>query len=52
VLVARCDTILFSKGHGSANLEWNIPNTTATEFRIGSVTKTSGIPNYTAFPGS
>ena len=39
VLVARGDTILFSKAYGSANLEWNISNTTTTKFRIGSVTK-------------
>src|SRR5260370_40405940 len=26
VLVARDGNILFSKGYGSANLEWNIPN--------------------------
>jgi len=39
VLVARGDTILFSKAYGSANLEWSIPNTTDTKFRIGSVTK-------------
>lgn len=39
VLVARGGTILFSKAYGSANLEWNIPNTTTTKFRIGSVTK-------------
>jgi ABC-type multidrug transport system ATPase subunit/CubicO group peptidase (beta-lactamase class C family) len=38
-LVARGDKILFSKGYGFANLEQQIPNTPATEFRIGSITK-------------
>ena len=28
-----------SKGYGSANLEWDIPNTPATKFRLGSITK-------------
>ncbi len=39
VLVARGDDVLFSKSYGSANLEWNVPNTPATKFRIGSMTK-------------
>jgi CubicO group peptidase (beta-lactamase class C family) len=39
VLVARGDGILLNKGYGSANLEWNIPNSPATKFRLGSVTK-------------
>jgi CubicO group peptidase (beta-lactamase class C family) len=39
VLVARGETVLFSKAYGSANLEWNTPNTTTTKFRIGSMTK-------------
>jgi CubicO group peptidase (beta-lactamase class C family) len=30
---------LLSKGYGSANLEWNIPNSPTTKFRLGSVTK-------------
>ena len=95
VLVARGNEILFNKGLGSANLEWGIPNTPTTKFRIGSITKqftaasillltergklkiddpvkkylpdaprawdkitifnllthTSGIPNFTSFPG-
>ena len=38
-LVARGNQVLFSKGYGSANLEWNIPNTPDTKFRLGSVTK-------------
>ena len=39
VLAARGDEVLLSKGYGSANLEWNIPNSPATKFRLGSVTK-------------
>ena len=39
VLVARGDHVLLSKGYGSANLEWNVPNTPSTRFRLGSVTK-------------
>jgi hypothetical protein len=39
VLVAKGDQVLLSKGYGSANLEWNIPNTPSTKFRLGSVTK-------------
>jgi CubicO group peptidase (beta-lactamase class C family) len=39
VLVARGDAILLNKGYGSANLEWNIPNSPTTKFRLGSVTK-------------
>jgi CubicO group peptidase (beta-lactamase class C family) len=39
VLVARVDQVLLSKGYGSANLEWNIPNDPTTKFRLGSVTK-------------
>jgi len=39
VLVAKGDTILLDKGYGAANLEWDIPNTPATRFRIGSLAK-------------
>jgi CubicO group peptidase (beta-lactamase class C family) len=39
VLVARDAQVLFSKGYGSANLEWNVPNAPDTKFRLGSVTK-------------
>ncbi len=39
VLVARGGDIILSKGYGSANLEWDIPNTPATKFRLGSITK-------------
>src|SRR5215467_12243347 len=39
VLVARGDHIVLNKSYGLANIEWNIPNTPTTKFRIGSVTK-------------
>ena len=39
VLVARGTEVLLSKGYGSANLEWNVPNSPTTKFRLGSVTK-------------
>jgi CubicO group peptidase (beta-lactamase class C family) len=39
VLVARGENILLSKGYGSANLEWEVANSPASKFRIGSVTK-------------
>ncbi len=39
VLVAKGDQVLLDKGYGSANLEWNIPNSPNTKFRLGSVTK-------------
>jgi len=39
VLVAKGDQVILSKGYGSANLEWNIPDTPSTKFRLGSITK-------------
>ncbi len=39
VLVARDGKILFSKGYGMANMEFDIPNTPNTKFRLGSITK-------------
>ena len=39
VLVARGSDVIVSKGYGSANLEWDIPNTPTTKFRLGSITK-------------
>ena len=39
VLVARGTDVLMSKGYGSANLEWDIPNSATTKFRLGSITK-------------
>jgi CubicO group peptidase (beta-lactamase class C family) len=38
-LVARGERVLFTKGYGSANLEWDMPNTPNIKFRLGSVTK-------------
>lgn len=38
-LVAKGDHVLFDKAYGSADLEWNVPNTTDAKFRLGSVTK-------------
>src|SRR5688572_17806956 len=39
VLVARGTDVILSKGYGSANLEWDLPNSPATKFRLGSITK-------------
>ncbi|MGO8733946.1 MAG: serine hydrolase [Terriglobia bacterium] len=39
VLVARGDEIFLDKGYGFANLEWDIPNSPFTKFRLGSITK-------------
>ena len=39
VLVARGSQVLFSKGYGSADLEWDVPDAPSTKFRLGSVTK-------------
>lgn len=39
ILVAQDGRILFDKGYGSANLEWQIPNDGETRFRLGSLTK-------------
>jgi CubicO group peptidase (beta-lactamase class C family) len=39
VLVARGGSPVVSKGYGWANAEWEIPNTPATKFRLGSITK-------------
>src|SRR5690606_12877718 len=41
VLIARDGEILLSAGYGMANLEWDVPNTPDTRFRIGSLTKQS-----------
>lgn len=38
-LVARDGKVLFAKGYGKANEEWDIPNTPQTKFRLGSITK-------------
>lgn len=39
VLVSRGGETLFERSYGYANLEWEIPNTRETKFRIGSITK-------------
>jgi CubicO group peptidase (beta-lactamase class C family) len=39
VLVSEHDKIIFKKGYGLANREWNIPNTPDVKFRLGSITK-------------
>lgn len=39
ILVAEEGEIIYKKGLGLANMEWNIPNQTNTKFRIGSITK-------------
>jgi CubicO group peptidase (beta-lactamase class C family) len=39
VLVAEHGKVIFKKGYGLANMEWNIPNTPDTKFRLGSLTK-------------
>jgi CubicO group peptidase (beta-lactamase class C family) len=39
VLVAKNGKVVFQKGYGAANREWNQPHTIATKFRIASLTK-------------
>jgi CubicO group peptidase (beta-lactamase class C family) len=39
VLVAEKSRVIFKKGYGMANMEWNIPNAPDTRFRLGSITK-------------
>jgi CubicO group peptidase (beta-lactamase class C family) len=39
VLVSEHDKVIFKKGYGLANREWNIPNTPDVKFRLGSLTK-------------
>ena len=38
-LVAEEGKVLFEKGYGFANMEWKVPNTPDTKFRIGSISK-------------
>jgi CubicO group peptidase (beta-lactamase class C family) len=38
-LVAEDGKIILSKGYGLANLEWKVPNSPDTKFRIGSISK-------------
>jgi CubicO group peptidase (beta-lactamase class C family) len=39
VLVAEHGQVIYKKGFGLATMEWNIPNTPETKFRLGSITK-------------
>jgi CubicO group peptidase (beta-lactamase class C family) len=39
VLVAQDGKLLLDKSYGYANLEWQVPNTPTTKFRLGSITK-------------
>ena len=39
VLVAENGKVIYNKGFGLANMEWNIPNKPDTKFRIRSITK-------------
>lgn len=39
ILVAESGKVIFKRGYGLANREWNIPNDPETKFRIASITK-------------
>src|SRR3990167_10720714 len=39
VLVAKNGHLILNEGYGFANLEWEIPNSSITKFRLGSLTK-------------
>jgi CubicO group peptidase (beta-lactamase class C family) len=39
VLVAENGKVVYKGAYGAANMEWNIPNTADTRFRLGSITK-------------
>lgn len=39
VLVAKGDQIILNKGYGYANVEWQVPNSPESKFRLGSITK-------------
>ncbi len=39
VLISMHDEVIFKKGYGLANREWNIPNAPDVKFRLGSITK-------------
>ena len=39
VLVAENGKVIFKKGYGLANMEWDTPNEPDTKFRLGSLTK-------------
>lgn len=39
VLVAHGDDVLLDKGYGLADIEWDVPDSPKTKFRLGSITK-------------
>ena len=39
ILLAQGNDVILDKGYGFANLEWQIPNSPSTKFRLGSITK-------------
>lgn len=39
LLVAEKGEVILKKGYGYANIEWEVPNTPDTKFRLGSITK-------------
>jgi CubicO group peptidase (beta-lactamase class C family) len=39
VLVAEKGKVIYKKGFGLADMEWNIPNQPDTKYRLGSITK-------------
>ena len=39
VLVAENGKVIFKKGYGFSDMEWKVPNTPDTKFRIGSISK-------------
>ena len=39
VLVARGSDVIVSKGYGLANVEWNVPSSPSTRFKVASITK-------------
>src|SRR5882724_3354912 len=39
VLVSEHSQVIFKKGYGLANMEWQIANQPDTKFRLGSITK-------------
>ncbi|WP_452233222.1 serine hydrolase [Lacinutrix sp. MEBiC02595] len=39
VLIAEKGKIIYKKGFGFANMEWDIPNTSVTKHRLGSISK-------------
>jgi len=39
VLIAEKGKVIYKKGFGLADMEWNVPNQPGTKFRLGSITK-------------